>query len=100
RLVFADGARTLPVTLRRAVGRRVDLRSDARRLADGPLVVARLLLRQSAVRRHCGGGDPLRIPEYEAAPHRSRPGLGRICDAHRLDRAATARADVGDAVRL
>ena len=31
---------------------------------------------------------------------RSRPGLGGICDADRLDRAAAARADVGDAIRL
>ena len=43
--------------VRGGLGRRVDLRSDARRLAHRPLVVARLLLGESAGRRHRGRGD-------------------------------------------
>ena len=50
--------------------------------------------------RHGGRGDPLRVPEHEAARIEHVAGLGGICDADRLGRAAAARADVGDAIRL
>ena len=61
------GARPLSGSVRRRLGRRVDLRSDARRLAHRPVVVARLLLGQPAGRRHRGGRDLLRVPAHEAA---------------------------------
>ena len=77
------------------VGRRVDLRADARRLADRSVVVARVLLGQPAGRRDCGRGDLLRVPAHEAAGRGAAARLGRLRDADRLRRAAAARADVG-----
>jgi MFS family permease len=50
RHLFAGGARPLSGSVRRGLGDRVDLRTHARRLAHGPMVVARLLLGQSAGR--------------------------------------------------
>ena len=47
------------------------------------LVVARLLLRESAGRHHRGGGDPLRVSEHEAAAVSNSPRLGRLRHADR-----------------
>ena len=51
----------------RRVGRGVDLRTDAGRLAHRPLVVARVLLGESAGRRRGGRGDLFRVSAHEAA---------------------------------
>ena len=76
RHLLAGRTRPLSRTVRGGVGSGVDLRTDAGRLADRPLVVARLLLGQSAGGRDRGRGDLLRVSPHEAARRRRAGSTG------------------------
>ena len=88
--------RTLRRAVLRGVGRGVDLRTDARRVADRSVVVARLLLGEPAGRRDRGGRDLDGVSPHETAGGRATPRLARFRHADRLRRAVAAGADLGD----